>query len=199
MMRSSFIGKQLAQRHLHPPVQPLCCSMPASEVSTNSLASPRLRANTAGLALMRRGLHKSRYLFLSTNNKTRDLRPPSKSKGISFISQRFLSSGDQCSTSAASRDAVCTHLRRIIYAHLPMISSSMQWRTNASQHTRALWQLIDDNVLVASSRNVQFSSPAPNLQQLSDDRHQLGMSEAYARLVQVAAHELISELFKYSV
>jgi hypothetical protein len=70
---------------------------------------------------------------------------------------------------------------------------------NSSQHTRALWQLIDDNVLVAWSRDVQFSSPAPILQQLIDDRHQLVMSVAYARLVQVTARELMSELFQYSL
>jgi hypothetical protein len=114
--------------------------------------------------------------------------------------QRFLSNtGDKYSIRAASRDAVCAHLRRTIYAHLPEIRSSMQWRTNASQHTRALWQLIDDNVLVAWSRDVHFSSPAPTLQQLIDQRHQMVMSVAYARLVQVAARELMSELFQYSL
>jgi hypothetical protein len=113
--------------------------------------------------------------------------------------QRFLSSGDKCSIPAASRDAMCTHLRRIIYAHLPMISSSMQWRTNASQHTRALWTLVDDNVLVAWCRDVKHSSPTPTLQQLIARRHQMLMSVAYSRLVEVTAHELFSELFKYSV
>jgi hypothetical protein len=113
--------------------------------------------------------------------------------------QRFLSSGDKCRIPAASRDAMCTHLRRIIYAHLPTISSSMQWRMNASQHTRALWGLIDDNVLVAWCQDVKHSSPTPTLQQLIESRHQMMVSESYSRLVQVTARELLSELFKYSV
>eukprot|EP00953_Heterococcus_sp_UTEX-ZZ885_P002390 1801-Heterococcus_DN1.PRE.2 len=111
--------------------------------------------------------------------------------------QCFLSnSGNKYSIRAASRDAVCTHLGSTIYAHLPEIRGSMQWRTNASQYTRALWQLIDDNVLVAW---VKLSSPTPTLQQLIDQRHQMVMSVAYARLVQVAAGELMSELFQYSL
>jgi hypothetical protein len=64
---------------------------------------------------------------------------------------------------AATRDAMCTHLRRIIYAHLPEIRSSMQWRTSSSQHTRALSSLIDDKVLVAWCRDVKHSSPTPTL------------------------------------
>eukprot|EP00953_Heterococcus_sp_UTEX-ZZ885_P024603 13451-Heterococcus_DN1.PRE.5 len=114
--------------------------------------------------------------------------------------QRFLSdSGNKYSIRAASRDAVCAHVKRTIYAHLPEIRSSMQWRTDASEHTRALWQLIDDNVLVAWSRDVKFSSPTPTLQQLIEQRHQMLSSLAYARLVQATARELMSELFKYSV
>jgi hypothetical protein len=111
--------------------------------------------------------------------------------------QRFLSSSsNKYSIRAASRDAVCAHVRRTIYAHLPEIRTSMQWRTITSQHTRALWQLIDDNVLVAW---VKLRSPTPTLQQLIDQRHQMVMSVAYARLVQVAARELMSELFQYSL
>jgi hypothetical protein len=114
--------------------------------------------------------------------------------------QRFLSNrGDKCRIPAASRDAMCTHLRRIIYAHLPMIRSSTQWRTNASQHTRALWSLIDDNVLVAWLQDVKYSSPTATLQQLIERRHQMMVSVAYGRLVQVTARELCSELFEYSV
>ena len=75
----------------------------------------------------------------------------------------------------------------------------MQWRTSAIQYTRALWQLIDGNVFVAWSRDVKFSSPTLTLQQLIDQRHQMLMSVAYARLVQVTARELMSELFQYSV
>jgi hypothetical protein len=112
--------------------------------------------------------------------------------------QRFLSCGDKCSIPAASRDAMCTYLRRIIYAHLPVISSSMQWPTNASQHTRALWSLIDDNVLVTWCRDVKYSSPTRTLQQLIARRHQMLMSVAYSRLVQVTAQELFTELFEYS-
>jgi hypothetical protein len=113
--------------------------------------------------------------------------------------QRFLSNGDKCRMPAASRDAMCTYLRRIIYAHLPMIRSSTQWRTNASQHTRALWSLIDDNVLVAWCQDVKYSSPTPTLQQLIAQRHQMMVSVAYSRLVHVTARELFSELFEYSV
>jgi hypothetical protein len=113
--------------------------------------------------------------------------------------QRFLSSDDKCRIPAASRDAMCTHLRRIIYAHLPMISSSMQWRTNASQHTRTLWSLIDDNVLVAWCQDVKYSSPTATLQQLIERRYQMMVSVACSRLVQVTARELFSELFVYSV
>ena len=113
--------------------------------------------------------------------------------------QGFLSSGDKCRIPAASRDAMCTHLRRIVYAHLPMINSSMQWRMNASQHTRALWSLIDDNVLVAWCQDVKHSSPTATLQQLIARRHQMLVSVAYTRLVQVTARELFSELFAYSV
>jgi hypothetical protein len=113
--------------------------------------------------------------------------------------QRFLSTrGDNYSIPAASRDAMCTHLRRIIYAHVPEIRSSAQWRTNTHQHTRALC-LIVDYVLVVWCQNVKFSSPTPTLQQLIDQRHQMLVSVAYARLVQVTARELMSELFEYSV
>jgi hypothetical protein len=114
--------------------------------------------------------------------------------------QRFLSNrGDKCRIPAASRDAMCAHLRCTIYAHLAEIRSTMQWRANAREHTRALWQLIDDNVLVAWSRDVKFSSPTPTLQQLIEQRHQMLRSLAYARLVQATARELMSELFEYSV
>jgi hypothetical protein len=113
--------------------------------------------------------------------------------------KRFLSNGDKYTIRAAAREAMCAHLRRIIYAHLLEIRSTLKWRTTASQYTRALWGLIDDNVLVAWCREVKFSSPAPTLQQLIDQRNQMLMSVAYARLVQVTAQELFSELFQYSV
>jgi hypothetical protein len=113
------------------------------------------------------------------------------------VIQCFLSnSSNKYSIRAASRDAVCAHVRRTIYAHLPEIRSSMQWRTDASEHTRTLWRLIDDNVLVAW---VKLSSPTPTLQQLIDHRQQMLTSVAYARLAQATARELMSELFQYSL
>jgi hypothetical protein len=66
-------------------------------------------------------------------------------------------------------------------------------------HKRALCSLIDDNVLVAWCQDVKFSSPTPILQQLIDQRHQMLVSVVYARLVQVTARELMSQLFEYSV
>jgi hypothetical protein len=46
--------------------------------------------------------------------------------------QRFLSASDKYSIPVTSRDAMCAHLKRNIFAHQPMIRSSMQWRTNAT-------------------------------------------------------------------
>jgi hypothetical protein len=113
--------------------------------------------------------------------------------------QRFVSSRDKYTIPAAAREAMCTHLRRIIYGHLPEIRNSVQWRTDAAPYKRALWTLIDDNVLVAWSQGVKYSSPISTLQQLIERRHQMLASVAYARLVQVTAQELFSELFQYGV
>jgi hypothetical protein len=115
--------------------------------------------------------------------------------------QRFVSGRDKYTVPAAAREAMCTHLRRIIYGHLPEICNSVQWRTHTAPYKRELWTLIDDNVLVAWSRSqgVKYSSPTPTLQQLIERRHQMLASAACARLVQVTAQELFSELFQYSV
>jgi hypothetical protein len=114
--------------------------------------------------------------------------------------QRFMSNtGSKYRLPAASYEVMCAHLRRIIYAHLPMIRSSTQWRMNASQHTRALWGLIDDNVLVAWSQDVKYSSPFATLQQLVEQRPQMLASVAYSRLVRVTARELMSQLFEHSL
>jgi hypothetical protein len=44
--------------------------------------------------------------------------------------QRYLSASDKYSIPVTSRDVMCAYLRRIIYADLPAICSSLQWRTN---------------------------------------------------------------------
>eukprot|EP00953_Heterococcus_sp_UTEX-ZZ885_P018588 10379-Heterococcus_DN1.PRE.1 len=98
--------------------------------------------------------------------------------------QHFRSGRDKYTVPATAHESLCAHLRRIIYAQLPEIRSAEQWRASASQYTRALWGLIEDNVLVAWCRVVKSNSPAPTLQQLIDRRHQMHVSVAYARLVQ---------------
>jgi hypothetical protein len=44
--------------------------------------------------------------------------------------QRFVSGRDKYTVPAAARDAMCTHLRSIIYGHLPEIRNSVH-----SEHT----------------------------------------------------------------
>jgi hypothetical protein len=110
--------------------------------------------------------------------------------------KRFMSNtGNKCRIPAASYEVICAHLRQTIYACLPVIHSSAQWRTHSSPYTRALWGLIDDNVLVAWSHDVKYCSPIATPQQLVEQRHQMLASVAYARLVQVTAREVMSELF----
>lgn len=113
---------------------------------------------------------------------------------------RFLSNtGNKCRIPAASYEVMCAHLRRTVYAFLPVIRNSVQWRTQSSPYTRALWELIDDNVLVAWSQDVKYSSPVASVQQLLEQRHQMIASVAYARLVRVTARELMRELFEHSL
>jgi hypothetical protein len=110
--------------------------------------------------------------------------------------KRFMSNtGKKCRIPAAFYEVMCAHLRRTMYAFLPDMCNSVQWQTQSSPYTRALCGLIDDNVLVAWSQDVKYSSPTATLQQLVEQRHQMLASVADARLVQVTAREVMSELF----
>jgi hypothetical protein len=114
--------------------------------------------------------------------------------------KRFLSNtGSMYRVPAASYEVMRAHLRQTIYACLPVIRNSVQWRTHSSSYTRVLCGLIDDNVLVAWSQDMKYSSPFATLQQLVKQRQQMLASVAYARLVRVTARELMSELFEHSM
>ena len=114
--------------------------------------------------------------------------------------KRFMSNtGSKYRIPAASHEAMCAYLRQTVYACLPGIRNSVQWRTHSSPYTRALWGLVDDNVLIAWSQDVKYSSPAATLQQLVEQRHQMLASVAYARLVRVTARELMRELFEHNL
>jgi hypothetical protein len=109
--------------------------------------------------------------------------------------KRCMSNTDsKCRIPAASYEVMCAYLRRPVYALLPVIRASTQWRTHASPYTRALWGLMDDNGLVAWSQDVRYSGPTATLQQLIEQRHQMLASVAYSRLVRVT--ELMSKLFE---
>jgi hypothetical protein len=110
---------------------------------------------------------------------------------------RFMSNtGSKYRVPAASYEVMCAHLRQTIYALLPGIRNTVQWRTHSSSYTRVLWGLIDDNVLVAWAQDVRYSSPTATLQQLIKQRHQMLASATYSRLVRVTARELMSQLFE---
>jgi hypothetical protein len=107
--------------------------------------------------------------------------------------------GSKYRVPAASYEVMCAHLRQTICACVPVLRDSAQWRTHSSSYTRVLWGLIDDNVLIAWSQDVKYSSPVTTLQQLVEQRQQMLASVAYARLVRVTARELMSELFEHSL
>jgi hypothetical protein len=110
---------------------------------------------------------------------------------------RFMSNtGSKYRVPAASYEVLCAHLRQTTYALLPGIRNTVQWRTHSSSYTRALWGLIYDNVLVAWSQDVKYSSPTATLQQLIEQRHQMLAAVAYSRLVRVTARELMGQLFE---
>jgi hypothetical protein len=74
--------------------------------------------------------------------------------------KRFASNtGSKYQVPAASYEVMCAHVRQTVYAFLPGIRNSAQWRTHSSCYTRVLCGLIDDNVLIAWSQDVQYSSP----------------------------------------
>jgi hypothetical protein len=115
---------------------------------------------------------------------------------VTHLLRRAITRCSKYRVSAASYEVLCAHLRQTIYALLPDIRNSVQWRTQSSSYTQALWGLIDDSVLVAWAQIVRYSSPTATLQQLIEQRHQMLASVAYSSFVRVTARELMSQLFE---